>query len=105
MLTHFKTTYKGVLMHAFLDSLSKYLSSVSRYAVKALCDDQQLGSELKNIKDVFVENGYEREKVRKYMETERNRSEKNWWRRMKIIVVSSTYHTYRDFRSSSREKQ
>ena len=39
---------------------------------RALCDDQHLGNELKNIEDVFVANGYEREKVRKYMETERN---------------------------------
>ena len=38
----------------------------------ALCDDQHLGSELKNIEHVFVTNGYEREKVRKYMETEKN---------------------------------
>ena len=40
---------------------------------RALCDDQHLGNELKNIEDVFVANGYERGKVRKYMETERNR--------------------------------
>ena len=40
--------------------------------VRALCDDEHLGNELKNIEDVFVANGYEREKVRKYMETERN---------------------------------
>ena len=39
---------------------------------RALCDDQHLGNELKNIEDVFVANGYERGKVRKYMETERN---------------------------------
>ena len=38
---------------------------------RVLCDDQHLGNELKNIEDVFVANGYERE-VRKYMETERN---------------------------------
>ena len=40
---------------------------------RALCDDQHLGNELKNIEDVLVANGYERGKVRKYMETERNR--------------------------------
>ena len=39
---------------------------------RALCDDHHLCNELKNIEDVFVANGYEREKVRKYMETERN---------------------------------
>ena len=39
---------------------------------RALCDDPDLGDKLKNIENVFAANGYEREKVRKYMETERN---------------------------------
>ena len=66
---------------------------------RALCDDQHLGNELINIEDVFVANGYEREKVRKYMETERNE-------RKELVEENEncrgTYHTYRDYRSSSR---
>ena len=35
---------------------------------RALCNDKHLAEELKNVKDVFVANGYPRELVRKFME-------------------------------------
>ena len=37
-------------------------------ADRALCDQEHLDSELKNIEDVFAANGYKRERVRKHME-------------------------------------
>ena len=66
---------------------------------RALCNDQHLGNELKNIEDVF---GYEREKVRNTWRQKKT-EEKTWWRRMRIIEKLSANHTRRDYRSNSRE--
>ena len=43
---------------------------------RALCNQEHLDSELKNIEDVFAANGYRRERVRKYMEVEKNEKKK-----------------------------
>ena len=49
---------------------------------RALCDEHNLQSELQNIEDVFVANGYRREVVRGYMEPRgRTRSAKRKKRR------------------------
>jgi hypothetical protein len=54
---------------------------------RALCDEKHL-EELKNVEDVFVANGFERQKVRKYMQEdkrERNESEDQEYRGMIIV--------------------
>ena len=52
---------------------------------QALCDDQHLGNELKNIEDIFVANGYEREKVRNTWRQKGTEGKNYWWRRMRIL--------------------
>ena len=56
---------------------------------RALCDEKHLEEELKNVEDVFVANGFERQKVREYMQEdkcEKNESEEEQEYRGMIVV-------------------
>ena len=44
---------------------------------RALCDDDHLEDELKNVEDVFVANGFEREKVQEYMKESKREDNKD----------------------------
>ena len=41
---------------------------------RALCDEKHLDEKVKNVEDVFVANGFEREKVREYMQEDKRES-------------------------------
>ena len=74
-MVHYKKTHANINVKEKSNHPSYMKKGIIKGFVdraRALYDDQQLGNELKNIEDVFVANGCEREKVRKYMETERN---------------------------------
>ena len=43
---------------------------------RALCDEDHLEDELKNVEDVFVANGFEREKVQEYMKESKREDDK-----------------------------
>ena len=43
----------------------------------ALCDEQHLEDELKNVEDVFVENGYDRKVLKKYMKKDERGNKKD----------------------------
>ena len=64
---------------------------IKRFAdrARALCDEKHLEQELKNVEDVFVANGFERQKVREYMQEdkcEKNESEEEQEYRGMIVV-------------------
>ena len=44
---------------------------------RALCDEDHLEDELKNVEDVFVANGFEREKVQEYMKESKREDDKD----------------------------
>ena len=52
---------------------------IKRFADKAraLCDEDHLEDELKNVEDVFVADGFEREKVQEYMKESKRRDDKD----------------------------
>ena len=57
---------------------------------RALCDEQHLENELKNVEDVFVANGYDRNVVKKYMEKGK-RSDKKDEKQQYRGLVTITY--------------
>ena len=64
-------------------SAEVYTESMKRAIIKgfadrtrALCDNDYLKKELCNIEDVFVANGYPRERVRRYMEETYQRNDR-----------------------------
>ena len=57
---------------------------------RALCDDDHLEDELKTVEDVFVANGFEREKVQEYMkeskrEDDRDQAKEQEYRGMVVV--------------------
>jgi hypothetical protein len=61
-----------------------------RQSAIALCDEKHGEEKLKNVEDVFVANGFERQKVREYMQEdkrERNESEEQEYRGMIIVPL------------------
>ena len=101
-MVHYKKTHTNIIVNEKSNHppyMKKGIIKGFEDRPRALCDDQHLGNELKNIEDVF---GYEREKVTNIWR-QKGTEEKNWWRTMRIIEKLSAYHTYRDYRSNSRE--
>jgi uncharacterized protein (UPF0335 family) len=80
-MVHYKKTHTNINVKAKSNHppcMKKGIIKVFADRARALGDEKNLEEELKNVEDVFVANGFERQKVREYMQEdkrERNESE------------------------------
>ena len=74
-MLHYKKTHTNINVKEksnHTPCMKKGIIKGFAHRTRAPCDQEQLDSELKNIECVFVANGYKRERVREYMEVEKN---------------------------------
>ena len=86
--THTNINVKGKSNHP--PGMKKGIIKGFADRARALCDEQYLEAELKNVEDVFVANGYDRSVVKKYMEKD-NRSGREDEQQQYRGIVSITY--------------
>ena len=68
-IVHYKKTPTNINVKGrYPRSMKKGITKGFADRARTLCDGQHLEDELKNVEDVFVANGYDRDVVKKYME-------------------------------------